>query len=133
MNRIGDYKLGLGLSAVILWFAVAAAHTQDPTAASTAAPITDGKTAFRVLGCAQCHQIHGVGGHKGPDLSGVGRRLKTDAMQKQIVQGGLGMPAFGDALSKEEISFLVKYLKHCRDKKSYISEPMPNPDPALKD
>jgi mono/diheme cytochrome c family protein len=96
-----------------------------PETAAAAVPITDGPTAFRESGCVQCHQIRGVGGHKGPDLSGVGRRLQKDAIQKQIVQGGEAMPAFGDALPSEQIAALVKYLQHCRAKKPRVQKAAP--------
>ncbi len=54
--------------------------------------------------------INGVGGHKGPDLSGVGRRSKKDVIETQIVKGGDAMPEFGDVLPAEEIKVLVEYL-----------------------
>ncbi len=98
--------------------------------AAVAPPITDGRVAFHESGCSQCHQIGGVGGHKGPDLSGVGRRLKKDAIQKQIVQGGGAMPAFGDALPSEQIAALVNYLSHCKSKKPAVPKPVPASEAA---
>lgn len=80
------------------------------TPAATLPVITDGARAFKVSGCAQCHMINGVGGHKGPDLSGIGRRGKKDYIEMQIVKGGDAMPAFGDALPTAEIKALVEYL-----------------------
>jgi mono/diheme cytochrome c family protein len=124
------------LAAGVVLFSVGAvaAHTQQtaPEAPATvAAPgITDGPTAFRESGCAQCHQIRGVGGHKGPDLSGVGRRLKKQDIQKQITQGGQVMPAFGGVLPSDQIAALVKYLHHCRDKQPHAQKPAPGVDPA---
>jgi ubiquinol-cytochrome c reductase cytochrome b subunit len=106
--------------------AVAAGTLQQPATeapAVTATPITDGRVAFRESGCLQCHTIRGVGGHKGPDLSGVGRRLKKDAIQRQILHGGAEMPAFGDALPSEQIAALAKYLSHCRAKKPLVQGP----------
>jgi ubiquinol-cytochrome c reductase cytochrome b subunit len=94
-------------------------------------PITDGPLLFRERGCAQCHTIRGLGGHKGPDLSGVGRRLKNPAIERQIVQGGDTMPAFGDALQPVEVTALVKYLRHCRDRKPAVPRPSPAVAPAL--
>jgi mono/diheme cytochrome c family protein len=122
-----------GSGLVLLSAGALAAHTQQSvpeTPAAAATPITYGPTAFRESGCSQCHQIRGVGGHKGPDLSGVGRRLKKDAIQKQIVQGGAAMPAFGDALPSEQIAALVKYLNHCRAKKPKVTKPAPPADAA---
>jgi AraC family transcriptional regulator len=80
-----------------MWFGVAAAEArsllagwssaQDPSPAS-ATVTTDGPTLFRERGCAHCHEIKGAGGDKGPDLSGVGRRMKKNAIKRQIEQGG---------------------------------------------
>jgi mono/diheme cytochrome c family protein len=101
------------------------APQQDAPAEVKPAPITDGATAFKVRGCGQCHEIRGVGGRKGPDLSGVGRRLKKDTIERQIVSGGDAMPAFGEALQPEEIAGLVKYLNKCRDKLPRGKKAMP--------
>lgn len=106
---------------------IAAQTQQAAPDGPAAAPITDGPTLFHDRGCAQCHEIRGAGGHKGPDLSGVGRRLKKDAIQSQIVKGGDAMPAFGEALPGDEIAALVKYLHHCRDKKPKESKAHPTP------
>ena len=73
-----------------------------------------GSEEFRDKGCAHCHAIGGVGGSKGPALDAVGRRLKVAAIRRQILQGGLTMPAFGEVLSKDEVDALVKYLHRCR-------------------
>lgn len=97
-------------------------QAEAPAAPAQAAPVTDGPTLFRERGCEHCHEIRGVGGHKGPDLSGVGRRLKDAAIERQIVSGGDAMPAFGEALPAEEIAALVKYLDRCRDKQKRVSK-----------
>jgi mono/diheme cytochrome c family protein len=90
-------------------------------------PITDGATAFKVRGCPQCHTIAGTGGHKGPDLSGVGRRMKKDAIESQIVKGGDVMPSYGEVLQHEEIAALVEYLHKQRAK-----TPRGYPPPAVR-
>jgi ubiquinol-cytochrome c reductase cytochrome b subunit len=57
-----------------------------------------------------------VGGHKGPDLTAVGRRLKKEQLRQQIVDGSKRMPPFGDVLQHQELDDLVAYLRSCRDK-----------------
>jgi mono/diheme cytochrome c family protein len=57
-----------------------------------------------------------VGGHKGPDLSGVGRKKSKAEMRQQIVFGSKVMPAFGDDLEPDELKDLIAYLKSCRQK-----------------
>jgi mono/diheme cytochrome c family protein len=96
--------------------------TAAASAAGTpeASPPLSGAQLFRERGCGQCHRIQGVGGHKGPDLSGVGLRLKPVRLRSQIVAGGGAMPAFGDVLPEAEIDSLVIFLRHCRTRTSRI-------------
>lgn len=75
-----------------------------------------GAAVFAESGCQHCHTIRNVGGHKGPDLSGVGRRKSEAAIREQIVHGSKVMPEFGDVLKPDEISDLIAYLRSCRDK-----------------
>jgi mono/diheme cytochrome c family protein len=85
-------------------------------AASSAEQRTRGAQVFADNGCSHCHTIRQKGGDKGPDLSGVGRRLNETQIRTQILQGGKTMPPFGDVLQKSEIEDLVAYLRSCRDK-----------------
>ena len=76
-----------------------------------------GAELFQSSGCSHCHMMNGEGGTKGPDLSGVGRRMKPEAIKIQIQQGKGAMPPFQDALSDDEINALVRYLQAARKKK----------------
>lgn len=76
-----------------------------------------GAEVFAQSGCAHCHTIRSSGGHKGPDLSGVGRRLTKDQMQHQILNGSKLMPPFAEDLEDSEVADLLAYLRSCRDKK----------------
>jgi mono/diheme cytochrome c family protein len=73
-----------------------------------------GRSDFETKGCLQCHSMHGVGGHKGPALDDVGKRLKVPMIQQQVLNGGAQMPPFADALSAEETRDLVKFLHKSR-------------------
>ena len=53
-----------------------------------------GARVFAESGCMHCHTIRNAGAHKGPDLSGVGRRLNEIQMRQQIVSGSMRMPPF---------------------------------------
>lgn len=75
-----------------------------------------GASVFAASGCSHCHSIRNAGGHKGPDLSGVGRRLKKGQMRGQIVDGSKQMPPFRDELQETELADLIAYLRSCRDK-----------------
>lgn len=76
-----------------------------------------GAAVFATSGCSHCHSIRNQGGHKGPDLSGVGRRLKKDQIRQQIVEGSKRMPPFGDMIEQQDLADLLAYLHSCRDKK----------------
>jgi mono/diheme cytochrome c family protein len=76
-----------------------------------------GKTDFNTVGCAHCHGIRGIGGQKGPDLSGIGRRMKKDRLRQQIEEGSKRMPPFADDLQENELNDLIAYLRSCRDRK----------------
>jgi mono/diheme cytochrome c family protein len=76
-----------------------------------------GASVFAATGCMHCHSIRNQGGHRGPDLSGVGRRLKKQQMRRQIVEGSKQMPPFGEDLQGADLRDLLAYLHSCRDKK----------------
>jgi mono/diheme cytochrome c family protein len=75
-----------------------------------------GAQVFSESGCQHCHSIESVGGHKGPDLSGVGRRKSKAALRQQIIYGSKVMPAFRDDLEPNELKDLIAYLHSCRQK-----------------
>jgi mono/diheme cytochrome c family protein len=81
-----------------------------------------GAVVFSQSGCQHCHSIGNVGGHKGPDLSGVGRRKSKAALRQQIVYGSKAMPAFGDDLDRSELKDLIAYLHSCRKKPAKIPQ-----------
>jgi len=85
--------------------------------ASSRSQRAHGASVFAASGCSHCHSIRNMGGHKGPDLSGVGRRLKKDQMRRQITGGSRLMPPFRDELQETELADLISYLRSCRDKK----------------
>jgi len=71
--------------------------------------------------CAGCHSEDGTGGLKEVD----GKKLKVpnmreghalnhtdDDFMKQINKGGDGMPAFKDKLTPEQITYLVRFIRH---------------------
>jgi len=86
-------------------------------AASSAEQRARGAKVFADNGCAHCHTIRQKGGDKGPDLSGIGRRLNEEQIRTQILKGGQTMPPFAEVLQKSETEDLVAYLRSLRDKK----------------
>jgi ubiquinol-cytochrome c reductase cytochrome b subunit len=75
-----------------------------------------GSELFKANGCVHCHTINEAGGNKGPDLSSVGRTATPVAIRKQIVDGGKGMPPFGEILQPKELDDLIAYLRSCTAK-----------------
>ncbi len=77
--------------------------------------LSPGAALFKESGCFDCHKLNGVGGSKGPALTGVGRRLDVEMMRQQIsdpqaVNPNAEMPGYADQLSAEDIDLLVKFL-----------------------
>ncbi|MAW95458.1 MULTISPECIES: cytochrome b N-terminal domain-containing protein [unclassified Leeuwenhoekiella] len=65
---------------------------------------------FNTVGCLYCHKINSHGGIRGPELTQVQNRLTREQIIIRIVNGAENMPAYGGALSKEELSALVSFL-----------------------
>ncbi len=78
--------------------------------ASAASNRAAGRALFHEKGCEHCHGVDGVGGEKGPDLSGIGRERKPEQISTQILHGGDAMPPFADVLAPDEVKLLVEYL-----------------------
>ncbi|MEX2534390.1 MAG: c-type cytochrome [Trueperaceae bacterium] len=58
--------------------------------------------------CAQCHGQEGEGG-TGPALAGNQAMQDAQAVVTQILEGGAGMPAFGNQLSDEEVAAVATH------------------------
>jgi ubiquinol-cytochrome c reductase cytochrome b subunit len=69
-----------------------------------------GAQVFEQRGCINCHQIAGVGGQRGPDLTHVGSRLSTDELTWRILNGGRNMPAYGTILTPQDVNSLLEFL-----------------------
>jgi mono/diheme cytochrome c family protein len=74
------------------------------------APAAQGKSIFASAGCGGCHTLKDAGssGNIGPNLD----QLKPDepAVERQVTNGGGGMPAFKDQLSQEQIKAVSAYV-----------------------
>jgi mono/diheme cytochrome c family protein len=73
-----------------------------------------GAIVFQSKGCERCHSILGVGGDRAPDLSEVGTRKSSAQIKQQIINGGHGMPPFGNVLSKDEVKDVTTFLASCQ-------------------
>lgn len=99
-----------------LTFILAVGPSQPVLAASnfhpTKADAQAGALLFRQQDCAHCHGPEGIGGKKAPPLLNLhnNKVWTPEKITKQILNGGLKMPPFGDSLTDAQISQLVAYL-----------------------
>lgn len=69
--------------------------------------------------CSVCHETASTEKKMGPGLKGLFKREKmtngkkptVENVTKVIQEGGNGMPAYADILSKEELEHVLAYLK----------------------
>jgi ubiquinol-cytochrome c reductase cytochrome b subunit len=80
-----------------------------PATASSAA--FHGQVLFHDKGCEYCHEINGLGGIRGPNLSDIANRLTKQDMIIRIMNGGKNMPAFAGILQSDQVTDLVAYLE----------------------
>lgn len=74
--------------------------------------ITSGRKIFQSKNCIACHQLYGLGGHLGPDLTNVISKPKRgEQYVRAVLKSGIGaMPAFN--LSENDTLALLEFLKH---------------------
>jgi quinohemoprotein ethanol dehydrogenase len=60
--------------------------------------------------CSVCHGATGHGGNGGPDLRTMPLAKTQAGAEKQVTNGGGGMPAFSGTLSEEEIANVAAYV-----------------------
>jgi ubiquinol-cytochrome c reductase cytochrome b subunit len=61
-------------------------------------------------GCMACHNVDGVGGLRGPDLSKIADRVSYAQLVTRIMNGGGGMPAYGNTMSPKQANQIVSFL-----------------------
>ena len=106
-------KIKVGILAVlsILFFCYTAYlynRNSDPNAHSGL--MSDkGKQIWQDKNCTACHQIYGLGGYLGPDLTNVYSHRPKDFIISRIQYGTDIMPAY--QLSETQIEEILAYLK----------------------
>ncbi len=68
-----------------------------------------GKLLWQKHNCTACHQVYGLGGYLGPDLTNVHSTRGPDYIRALLMGGTATMPDFH--LTQEEINSLNVYLK----------------------
>lgn len=70
-----------------------------------------GQMVWQNQNCQSCHQLYGLGGHKGPDLTNLmSDTHKGEMYARALIQSGTAeMPAF--AMEKEDMDDLIIFLQ----------------------
>ncbi|HEY0280573.1 MAG TPA: c-type cytochrome, partial [Solirubrobacterales bacterium] len=79
-------------------------------AAAGGAPSAEAGEEVFAENCSVCHGATGHGGNGGPDLTTMPKAKEQAGTEEQVTNGGGGMPAFGESLSKEEIGNVAAYV-----------------------
>lgn len=100
--------------AMVITFAAAAAHGQQPPPAPTAPGDTlDGEKLF-ATSCGFCHQDGGRAPGRGPKLAGTERT--DDELLRRIRVGKEGaMPGYGRAFTDAQLRSLLAYIRSLKD------------------
>lgn len=69
-----------------------------------------GKALWQKHNCTACHQVYGLGGYLGPDLTNVFSEKGPEYIKAFLEYGNLTMPAYD--LSESETNALLAYMKH---------------------
>lgn len=69
-----------------------------------------GKMIWQQKNCVSCHQLYGLGGHLGPDLTNVYHKRETPYIEAFLKGGTVVMPNFN--LSDSEIIALIAFFKY---------------------
>ncbi len=69
-----------------------------------------GKMLFQSKNCIACHQLYGLGGYLGPDLTTVISRKDPDYSRAIIMAGTLRMPNL--KLNRDETDAVIEYLTY---------------------
>jgi len=70
-----------------------------------------GRLVWQKYNCQSCHQLYGLGGYLGPDLTNLcSDSIRSKAVLKNLVKSGVKqMPAY--SLSESELNSLIEFLK----------------------
>ena len=97
------------------WSPIMNAWSGEPLPVSYLNPLSplqrQGVLVFQDKQCHNCHEIGGLGGKRGPDLTRVATRMTHDQLVRQVIQGGGNMPAYAKNLNPAEVTALVSFLE----------------------
>ena len=114
MSALMKRVVVLSLSAAFLAYSlyVYTAGTRVSTSVGLTDQVSAGQRIFQDKNCIACHQIYGLGGYMGPDLTNViSTAGKGPLYARVFVQNGTErMPNF--QLSNEEVDAVIAFLEY---------------------
>lgn len=110
-----NYKFLILLTLLVTFLVYTASVYTKGTALSESNPMLDtaaihGKVLWQKYNCSSCHQVYGLGGFIGPDLTTTISR-KGDAYARAIMLSGTKrMPHYG--MTEQEADAITKFLSY---------------------
>lgn len=97
---------------VYTWVVATSGTAIDKGASYFSEDAAKGKLLFQEYNCGSCHQLYGLGGYMGPDLTNViSAKGKGEQYARAIISSGTAkMPDF--MLSHEQVDQLVSFLRY---------------------
>lgn len=111
---MSDFKVKLWVLIVLMVsflaysFVLYSSEMPEPAPANEMAQ--KGKLLWQQKNCTACHQLYGLGGHLGPDLTNVYSKRNEAYIRAFLKVGSPVMPDF--KLSNSEMDALVEFLKY---------------------
>lgn len=84
--------------------------TETPQIAPANQVAQKGKMLWQQKNCISCHQLYGLGGHLGPDLTNVFAKRSETYISAFLESGTSVMPNYN--LSQEEIEQFIAFFKY---------------------
>jgi nitric oxide reductase subunit C len=102
-------------------------HPSEPKAsAPMTPPQARGFAVWRRNNCQACHQLYGMGGYLGPDLTNAAGRLTPARIHAVVTEGSTPMPRF--ELTRDERDELIEFLTYVNTTGSWPPRGWPPPD-----
>jgi nitric oxide reductase subunit C len=114
MSKTVKWIIFISLFALFILFTILVdtiGTATDKGALYLTASAKSGKLLFQKYNCGACHQIYGLGGYMGPDLTNIMSSPPGEIYARAMLSGGTNkMPNF--KLTAEEMDDLVAYLAY---------------------
>ena len=95
------------------------AGTVAPQSAPATSQVRHGQILFQQNNCTACHQIYGLGGYMGPDLTNVISQKGSSYARAFLMSGTTRMPNY--EFDEQELDDLISFLSFVDTIGSYAS------------